>query len=48
MEDISLIEPLMPPENNRKLENLAVELIAAARSFNSPTIVPAYLQNDVP
>ncbi|MEM9272203.1 MAG: Fic family protein [Cyanobacteria bacterium P01_F01_bin.143] len=33
-ESVSLIEPLMPPLGNRKLENLASELIAAAAELN--------------
>ncbi|WP_019509157.1 hypothetical protein [Pleurocapsa sp. PCC 7319] len=33
-ESISLLEPLMPPAGNKKLENLASELIAAAARLN--------------
>ncbi len=33
-ESISLLEPLMPPAGNRKLENLTSELIAAAEGLN--------------
>ena len=33
-ESVSLIEPLMPPLGNRKLENLASELITAAAELN--------------
>ena len=33
-ESISLLEPLMPPTGNKKLENLTSELIAAAEGLN--------------
>ena len=42
-EPISLIEPLMPPVGNRKLEDLASELIAAAAALNQ-TVPPIVRQ----
>ncbi len=42
-EPISLIEPLTPPVGNRKLEDLASELIAAAAALNQ-TVPPIVRQ----